>query len=211
MSGSGLIHTFTACFSVPILIFSCHLRLCFPSDIFTWFQTKALYVRTVPAVRARVANRKASLHPCSTVQEHMTSQQLRVAVLYLHLEYVHTLNCAVAWSSFLCNVSYSSHRMLTIWHSGSHMYHLLWHSLTLHFSRRVCLCVSCDSAIIFLNSINQLIFIMGKCCVFFAEGTHFFKFYVDELRLPPKFCVCCLFLPSPIYGRPSISSFPLCF
>jgi hypothetical protein len=34
-----------------------------------------------------------------------------------------------------------------------------------------------------LNNINQLIFVMVKCCVLFEVWTEFFKYYLDELRL----------------------------
>jgi hypothetical protein len=37
--------------------------------------------------------------------------------------------------------------------------------------------------IIYLNSINQLIFVMVKSRVFFAVRTEFLKCYLDELRL----------------------------
>jgi hypothetical protein len=39
-----------------------------------------------------------------------------------------------------------------------------------------------QTAIIFLNSINQLIFVMVKCCVFFAVRTEFLNI-VERVNL----------------------------
>jgi hypothetical protein len=50
------------------------------------------------------------------------------------------------------------------------MYHLLQQSVTVHF---VFMDFIWLSAIIFLNNINQLIFVMVKCCVFFEVRTEF--------------------------------------
>jgi hypothetical protein len=35
----------------------------------------------------------------------------------------------------------------------------------------------------FPNSVNQLMFVIVKCCVFFAVRTELFKYYLDELWL----------------------------
>jgi hypothetical protein len=52
------------------------------------------------------------------------------------------------------------------------MYHLLQQSATLHFVLYF-VCLLLQSAIISLNSINKLIFVMVKCCVFIAVRTEF--------------------------------------
>jgi hypothetical protein len=51
------------------------------------------------------------------------------------------------------------------------MYHLLWQSVTLHFLFMCFVCFSVYAAIISLNSVNQLIFVMVKCIVLFEVRT----------------------------------------
>jgi hypothetical protein len=57
--------------------------------------------------------------------------------------------------------------------SGKNMYHLFSLSLTVNFAPRCLLRVSEQTAIISLNSINQLIFIIVKCGVLFEVRTGF--------------------------------------
>jgi hypothetical protein len=47
------------------------------------------------------------------------------------------------------------------------MYHMLYQSVTLQFVFVCLVRLSVQTAIIFLNSINQLIAVMVKCCVLF--------------------------------------------
>jgi hypothetical protein len=48
------------------------------------------------------------------------------------------------------------------------MYHLLYLSVTVHF-----VCLSLQTTIIFLNSVNQLILVMVKCGVLFEVRNEF--------------------------------------
>jgi hypothetical protein len=57
--------------------------------------------------------------------------------------------------------------------SGNHVNHLLWQSVMLHFVIIGFAWLSLQTAIISLNSINQLIFIMEKCGVLFEVRTEF--------------------------------------
>jgi hypothetical protein len=60
--------------------------------------------------------------------------------------------------------------------SGNCVYHLLQHLVTLHFDHSVCMplvTVPVQTAIISLNSVNRLIFVTVKSCVFFAVRTEF--------------------------------------
>jgi hypothetical protein len=50
--------------------------------------------------------------------------------------------------------------------SGNYMYHLLQHSLTIFFFPTECTYVF--RMILTVNSVNQLIFVMVKCSVFFS-------------------------------------------
>jgi hypothetical protein len=50
--------------------------------------------------------------------------------------------------------------------SGSYMNHLLWQSVMLHFVFIGFARFSLQTAIISLNSVNQLIFVMVKCVLF---------------------------------------------
>jgi hypothetical protein len=59
--------------------------------------------------------------------------------------------------------------------SSNVMYHLLYVLVTMHFGHIVHVCLpmcvvwfSLQTAIISLNSVNRLIFVTVKCCVFFA-------------------------------------------
>jgi D-alanyl-lipoteichoic acid acyltransferase DltB (MBOAT superfamily) len=53
------------------------------------------------------------------------------------------------------------------------MYHLLYHSVTLHFVFVGFVLFSALTGISFLNSINKLIFVMAKCGVLFEVRTEF--------------------------------------
>jgi hypothetical protein len=55
--------------------------------------------------------------------------------------------------------------------SGNYMYHLLQQSVTVHFAFMGFIWFSLYTAIISLNSVNRLIFLMVKICVFFAVRT----------------------------------------
>jgi D-alanyl-lipoteichoic acid acyltransferase DltB (MBOAT superfamily) len=57
--------------------------------------------------------------------------------------------------------------------SGNYMKHLLWQSLMLHFVFIGFVGFSLQTAIISLNSVNQLIFVMVKCGVLFEVRTEF--------------------------------------
>jgi hypothetical protein len=57
--------------------------------------------------------------------------------------------------------------------SGNYTYHLLQQPETLHFVFLCFVCFPPQTAIIFLSSINQLIFVMVTGCVFFAVRTEF--------------------------------------
>jgi hypothetical protein len=67
-------------------------------------------------------------------------------------------------------------------HSGSYMYQLIKHSVTLHFAQRVYLWVlynyeNKQRSAYFLNSINQSSFVMEKHCVFFEVGTEILNIF----------------------------------
>jgi hypothetical protein len=66
--------------------------------------------------------------------------------------------------------------------NGNYMHHLIQQSVPLHFAFMGFVWFLLLTAIISLNSVNQLIFVMVKSCVFFAVRTEF-KYYLDELRL----------------------------
>jgi hypothetical protein len=55
--------------------------------------------------------------------------------------------------------------------SGNYMSHLLRQSVYFHFVFMGFVWLSLQTAIISLNSVNQLIFVMVKCSVFFAVRT----------------------------------------
>jgi hypothetical protein len=57
--------------------------------------------------------------------------------------------------------------------SGNDIYHRLLQSITLHFEFTNLVRFSLLTAIIFLNSVNQLIFVMVKCGVLFEVRTDF--------------------------------------
>jgi D-alanyl-lipoteichoic acid acyltransferase DltB (MBOAT superfamily) len=57
--------------------------------------------------------------------------------------------------------------------NGNYMYQLLWPSATLHFVFMGFVRFSVQTVIISLNSINQLIVVMVKCCVLFEVRTEF--------------------------------------
>jgi D-alanyl-lipoteichoic acid acyltransferase DltB (MBOAT superfamily) len=57
--------------------------------------------------------------------------------------------------------------------SGNYMNHLLWQSVTLYFVFIGFAWFSLQTAIISLNSIYQLIFVMVKCGVLFEVRTEF--------------------------------------
>jgi D-alanyl-lipoteichoic acid acyltransferase DltB (MBOAT superfamily) len=57
--------------------------------------------------------------------------------------------------------------------SGNYMNHLLWQSVVLHFVFTGFVRFSLLTAIISLNSVNQLIFVMVKCGVLFEVRTGF--------------------------------------
>jgi D-alanyl-lipoteichoic acid acyltransferase DltB (MBOAT superfamily) len=57
--------------------------------------------------------------------------------------------------------------------SGNYMYHLLYQSVTLHFVFMGFVWFSLQTAIISLNNVNQLIFVMVKCGVLFEVRTEF--------------------------------------
>jgi hypothetical protein len=56
---------------------------------------------------------------------------------------------------------------------GNYMFHLLQQSITPQFVFMCFIWFSLQTAIISLNSVNQLIFVMVKSCVFFAVRTEF--------------------------------------
>jgi hypothetical protein len=55
------------------------------------------------------------------------------------------------------------------------------HSVKLNVANTVYLWVSLP-AIIFMNCVDHMIFVMEKCYVFFEAGTQIFKHYLHELR-----------------------------
>jgi hypothetical protein len=55
--------------------------------------------------------------------------------------------------------------------NGNDMYHLLQQSVTLYFVFMCFVWFSLQTAMIPLNSVNQLVFVMVKNCVFFAVRT----------------------------------------
>jgi hypothetical protein len=57
--------------------------------------------------------------------------------------------------------------------SGDNMYHLLYRSVILHFVFMGLVWSSVQTAIVSLNSVNQLIFVMVKCDVLFEVQTEF--------------------------------------
>jgi hypothetical protein len=57
--------------------------------------------------------------------------------------------------------------------SGKYMNHLLWQSVMMHFVFIGLAWFSLQTAIISLNSVNQLIFVMVKCGVLFEVRTGF--------------------------------------
>jgi hypothetical protein len=57
--------------------------------------------------------------------------------------------------------------------SGNYMNHMLWQSVMLHFVFIGFVSFSVQTAIISLNSVNQLIFVMVKCGVLFEVRTEF--------------------------------------
>jgi hypothetical protein len=57
--------------------------------------------------------------------------------------------------------------------SGNYMNHLFWRSVMLHFVFIAFAWFSLYTAIISLNNINQLIFVMVRCGVLFEVRTEF--------------------------------------
>jgi hypothetical protein len=66
------------------------------------------------------------------------------------------------------------------------MYHLLQQTVTLHFVFMGLVCFSVQAEIISLNSVNKLIFVMVKCCVFFAVRTEFLNRLLFKLSSASK-------------------------
>jgi hypothetical protein len=91
--------------------------------------------------------------------------------------------------------------------NGNYMYHLFQQSETFHFVFMGFVWFSLWTGIISLNSINYLIFVMVKSCVFFAVRTEFLNIIYTRFGFKWLKIICMFFLSNNNFSTSRVSTY----